>query len=80
MLVLKRKEGEIICLKDGNGQDVEFKVIEISEGRVKIGIEAPKNISIFRKEVLEETKETNKESMNRFNIKDKDALKNLIKK
>lgn len=80
MLVLKRKAGEIIYLRDQNGDEVEFKVIEISEGRVKIGIDAPKSVSIFRKEVLEETKEANKESMNKINPKDRDKLKNLIKK
>lgn len=47
MLALSRKVGEKIRI----GDDVVIGVAEISHGRVKIGIEAPKHINILREEV-----------------------------
>lgn len=79
MLVLKRKEGEVIVLKDKDGTETEFKIIEISEGRVKVGIDAPMDISIYRKEVLEQTKVENQESMSKLNTINKEMLKGIIK-
>lgn len=48
MLVLSRKNNEAFWV----GGDVRIVVIEASEGRVKIGIEAPKSVSILREELL----------------------------
>lgn len=79
MLVLKRKEGEVIVLKDKDGTETEFKIIEINEGRVKVGIDAPMDISIYRKEVLEQTKVENQESMSKLNTINKEMLKDIIK-
>lgn len=76
MLVLKRKEGQILVLTDERGVTVEVKLIEMAEGRAKLGIQAPKNINIMRKEVLDETKNENKEAMQDKKI-DKNSLKNL---
>ncbi|SNS49147.1 carbon storage regulator, CsrA [Anaerovirgula multivorans] len=56
MLVLARKQEESIML----GKDIEIKILSIEEDRVKIGISAPKNIEIFRKEVYIEIQEENK--------------------
>ena len=51
MLVLARKRGEIIDLPE---LGVSFKIIEFkSAGVVSIGIEAPANIRVHRREVLE---------------------------
>lgn len=49
MLVLSRKKGESIII-DGN---IEIKIIETDDGKVRIGIEAPKSIAIHRKEVFD---------------------------
>ncbi|MDR7869613.1 MAG: carbon storage regulator CsrA [Tissierellaceae bacterium] len=59
MLILNRKIGESIILDD----NIEIKILEIQDGRIKIGVEAPKNISILRKEVYDEVIEENKKSL-----------------
>lgn len=47
MLVLTRKSNQSIMIAD----DVEISVLSIVGDKVRIGIDAPKNIPIFRKEV-----------------------------
>ncbi len=47
MLILSRKKNESIVI-DGK---IEVQVIDIGDGRVRIGINAPKNMEIHRKEV-----------------------------
>ncbi|CCQ94655.1 carbon storage regulator [[Clostridium] ultunense Esp] len=60
MLILSRKKDESIII-DGN---IEIKVLEIEDGKVRIGIEAPKNIDIFRKELYKCIQEENVEAAN----------------
>jgi carbon storage regulator CsrA len=55
MLVLARKLNESIVI----GDDIVVKVISIDKGVVKLGIDAPKDISIIRNELLEDVKELN---------------------
>ena len=74
MLVLKRKAGESIIVAD----NIEIKIIEVEEGRIKIGIDVPKEVSIVRKEVLDETKSENKTAAQSRNI-DKSALTKILK-
>lgn len=74
MLILTRKKGESIII-DGN---IEVKVVECEDGRVKIGIEAPKAIEILRKELLTEIENENKSAINKnINLGD---MKKLFKK
>jgi carbon storage regulator len=47
MLVLRRRVGESILV-----DDVEIEIIEISRSRVKLGIRAPSNVEVIRKETL----------------------------
>ena len=47
MLVLSRKPGEAIQISD----DITLTVSRVRGGRVRLSIEAPKNIRILRKEV-----------------------------
>lgn len=58
MLILTRKKDESIVI----GDNVEIKVLEISDGKVKLGIEAPKNIDIIRKELYENIEKENKKA------------------
>ena len=78
MLVLKRKLGEAIIITTQSGETVEIKVSEISEGRVKLGIDADKSIAVLRKEVVEAAKDENRESIQKVQL-DKEKLKNVIK-
>lgn len=50
MLVLTREQDEVIVI----GSDIEVKVLKIGGGKVKLGITAPEDVSIFREEVLED--------------------------
>ncbi len=55
MLVLSRKIGEGIVLND----TVTIRVVEISKGMVKLGIDAPKEMLILREELQEAIKQAN---------------------
>lgn len=56
MLVLTRKKGEGIYL----GKDITIEIISVENDRVSIGIDAPRAIEIYRKELLDDTINTNK--------------------
>lgn len=47
MLILARKRGQSLII---NG-DIEVKILEVKNGQVKVGISAPKKITVDRKEV-----------------------------
>ncbi len=51
MLVLSRKIGEAIFI----GPDVCIEIVDIDADRVRLGIQAPEEIRVFRKELLKET-------------------------
>lgn len=55
MLVLARKPNQSIMI----GDDIEIRVVDIKGDQVKIGITAPKSISVHRKEIYEEIKAEN---------------------
>ena len=55
MLVITRKKDESLLI----GDDIEIKIVKVEDGSVKIGIEAPKDKVILRKEVYENVKEEN---------------------
>ena len=55
MLILTRKLGERITI----GDDITIRLLEIKGSQVKLGIEAPKSISIHRQEIYERIREEN---------------------
>ncbi|HXW69429.1 MAG TPA: carbon storage regulator CsrA [Dissulfurispiraceae bacterium] len=58
MLVLTRKTGQIITI----GDEIRIKVVDVGNGIVKLGIEAPRELPIFREELYEKLKQLNRES------------------
>ena len=56
MLVLSRQRDETIMI----GDDIEVTVVDIRGDKVRLGINAPKAISVHRKEVYEAIKRENK--------------------
>ena len=71
MLVLSRKLNEKIIIDD----QIEITVVGIENGKVQLGIEAPKEIEIMRKELLEDVKEENQKAVK--NTKLLDQLNNI---
>mgnify|MGYP001210803368 FL=1 len=59
MLVLSRKINESIMI----GDDVELVVIGVEGDTVRLGIKAPKQVDIYRKEVYLAIKRTNEEAV-----------------
>lgn len=58
MLALSRKENESIMI----GNEIEVTVLEIKGDQVKIGIKAPKNVSIYREEIYQQIQQANREA------------------
>lgn len=48
MLVLSRKLGEKICI----GENICITVVDIDRGKIRLGIDAPREVPIFRQELL----------------------------
>lgn len=71
MLALSRKKNEAIIINN----NVEITILEVKGDQVKIGISAPKEVPVYRKEVYLQIQEANKEAVNVEGI---DALKNLL--
>lgn len=59
MLILSRKENQKIRI----GNDVIINIISLSDNSVKIGIEADKNVKIYREEIYESIINSNKEAV-----------------
>ena len=72
MLALSRKANESIII----GNDIEVTILEVKGEQVKIGIKAPKSIPVYREEVYQQIKESNKEAATDTVT---DNLKNLFK-
>ena len=71
MLALSRKKGEAIIVNN----NVEITILEVKGDQVKIGVSAPKEVPVYRKEVYVQIQEANKEATNAEGLA---ALKNLL--
>ena len=71
MLVLTRKENQSIMI----GDDIEIKVLDLKENQVKIGIIAPRSVTVHRREVYLAIQAENAEAAAPGNV---DALQNLL--
>ena len=71
MLALSRKKNEALVINN----DIEITILEVKGDQVKVGVAAPKEVPIYRKEVYMQIQEANKEAMTK---PDPDALKKLF--
>ncbi|MGD9678490.1 MAG: carbon storage regulator CsrA [Vulcanibacillus sp.] len=71
MLILSRKKEESIII----GKDIEIVVIGIEGDQVKLGINAPRSVEVYRKEVYLAIQNENKQAANQaFDIADLEKL------
>ncbi|NLY10215.1 MAG: carbon storage regulator CsrA [Firmicutes bacterium] len=75
MLVLTRKIDQSIII----GDNIKLIVVEIRGDQVKIGIEAPRDVTVHREEVYREIKEENKRAALRSSLNIEDVNR-LLKK
>ncbi len=71
MLALSRKKNEALVINN----NIEITVLEIKGEQVKLGISAPRDVPVYRKEVYEQIQEANKEAVNTEGF---EQLKNLL--
>lgn len=70
MLVLSRKPGEGLLI----GDDITVKIIDIKGGGIRIGIEAPTHMKIYREEVYDRIRKENISAATNWNMNDLDVL------
>lgn len=71
MLALSRKKNEAIMINN----NIEVTILEVKGDQVKIGISAPKEIPVYRKEVYVQIQEANQNAASQA---DMDALSDLF--
>ena len=71
MLALSRKKNEALIINN----NIEITVLEIKGEQVKLGISAPREVPVYRKEVYVQIQDSNKEAVN---VDGMEALKNLL--
>ncbi len=73
MLALSRKKNEAIVINN----NIEVTILEVKGDQVKIGITAPKEVPVYRKEVYMQIQNANQEAVDAGGM---EALQNLLKK
>ena len=71
MLALSRKKNEAIVINN----DIEITILDVKGEQVKLGIAAPKEVPIYRKEVYLQIQDATKEAVNAEGM---EALRNLL--
>lgn len=71
MLALTRKKGEALVINN----NIEITVLEIRGDQIKIGISAPKDVPIYRKEVYLQIQQENEAAISADGL---DAINNLL--
>ena len=59
MLILTRKVNQKLIIND----DIEIVILESYKNSVKIGVNAPNNVQIYREEIYNEIKKSNKQAL-----------------
>ena len=65
MLVLTRKPGETVML----GEDIQVKIVSVDGDQVKIGIDAPRALKIYRREVYEAIQQENEAALEASDVR-----------
>ncbi|MEK4981477.1 carbon storage regulator CsrA [Bacillus sp. FSL K6-6540] len=73
MLILSRSKGQKIMIND----NIVLSVIEVNGDQVRIGIEAPANVTIYREEIYEAIKQQNQNAVE-FNEDIQNILQTVI--
>ena len=76
MLALTRKKGEALVINN----NIEITVLEIRGDQVKIGVEAPKTVKVYRKEVFDAIQDENKAALTQGNSNAITALSKMLHK
>lgn len=71
MLALTRKKGESLVVNN----NIEITVLEIRGDQIKLGVSAPKDVPIYRKEVYLQIQEENKAALESGKL---ETLKNIL--
>ncbi|MGM1049196.1 MAG: carbon storage regulator CsrA [Bacillota bacterium] len=71
MLVLSRRKGESVIIQD----EIEITILGVDGDNVRLGINAPKSVDVFRKEIYLSIQEANRESANQSSIGVEELLK-----
>jgi carbon storage regulator len=71
MLILSRRKGETIVI----GDNIEISVIDVQGDTVKLGIKAPRSLSVHRQEIYDEIQAANREALQ--NLPTAEQLKKL---
>lgn len=72
MLALSRKKDEAIIINN----NIEVTILEVKGDQVKLGISAPREVPVYRKEVYIQIQEANKEAVN---VEGMEALVDMFK-
>ena len=78
MLLLNRKKGERLII----GDNIEIIVLDVQGESVKLGISAPRSVSVYRKEIYDEIVRSNRQAVeNMAEIGDKiKVLQDIVRK
>jgi len=71
MLALSRKKGEALVISN----NIEVTILEIKGDQVKVGITAPREVPVYRKEIYLQIQDSNKEATDISGVQ---ALKDLL--
>lgn len=74
MLALSRKKNEAIVINN----NIEITVLDIRGDQIKLGIAAPKEIPIYRKEVYIQIQNENKQATENTDVSGIEELKKLL--
>lgn len=75
MLILTRKKNQSLRI----GDDIILTVVDVQGDQIRLGISAPKNVTILRQELYEAVKDSNKQAAQTFQQMDVTSILNQVK-